>query len=601
MRGVGRLMVATSNGMLTVGHFYWDHRRAIWHQLSEYVDSLRHPDRCEIRLSPSENHQYARCDGDSWKIELPDCCAVCGAGHSTEARNEGLVAYDLSAPLWGAIIGASVGFTLTLFFWNKWLLPVSLVTALLAGFRYRKESIVQVRYYLCQDHATSLRFPAIRCFQKLLIVEVGSHDVVRQFARSVAGLRTVSAPDGLTVRSPRSLAQRQVDSVRASLRTDQMRAPRHGWVDDRLLSGDKCDTCGGSVQPDLKNCPRCGTPYATWVEPLPQCETQCASELDAERTTNGADVHRSGARGVEQTADEQSRTFVLAPVDEPPKAVQRAVTNRIEDVQGGRPAIRTDGETVATPCSVDDDALRKRFRRWEIVRRGLRLTYYRLAIYFTICALLIGGGLSSAVIAYGLAGGSAGLPILLICGLFAIVALIGKYLVSAQHARLVGVYVASALVPIIVTVAAISERLWPPLSAIETRAIRDELMGLLSGQQHFLEICAAGMFVAVCLVVIGIALCLAAPSTFGARRRIISSVAWMLTTGLLYLTFIRSQPVVNSGPMHMMALATLLAFGISSITFVLFLQAIARTFADDRLMTNERNLLIWMLTGGFVP
>ena len=169
-------------GAATVAQFYGRNWRDLWEQARESSSAPEDSEQAEIRLSAHEDYENATWNGTRWDVRLPEQCVVCGEPTEGDRTEQVRSVPNLTWQLWAPFAGLGVGIVLGLFFWNKWLLPISIVVGFILGYLCRRETEVRVRFSRCGRHARDPRYPKLRFTPDLLVVLVGRRSVKLAFS-----------------------------------------------------------------------------------------------------------------------------------------------------------------------------------------------------------------------------------------------------------------------------------------------------------------------------------------------------------------------------------------------------------------------------------
>lgn len=166
-----------------VFRYYWSNRELLKEYVAVHVMNIKPSGyrQREIQISSEEPIPGADFGKDGWKVQLPDCCVVCGRRTDRDWQTDSSVQENLAAPLWAPVLGTAAGLLLAVLVWSRWMLPVGIVAGFALGYRYRSQTRVEVRFRRCEQDSDNHKFPRVRLFSDLLIIRVGQSSVRQKF------------------------------------------------------------------------------------------------------------------------------------------------------------------------------------------------------------------------------------------------------------------------------------------------------------------------------------------------------------------------------------------------------------------------------------
>ncbi|MFN0196805.1 MAG: hypothetical protein ACKVT0_08655 [Planctomycetaceae bacterium] len=175
----------------TVWRYYWQNSHAIKEYLIDFDPNFRSAGtgRKEIILDADRPQVGGVWNGESWEIDLPECCVACGKRTREERNSELRIVEHFRRPVW-IVIGCWVAGIL----WAIWnfefsYLLIGLFAGLALGHRFREFISVRIRYQRCKEHLHRTDLPTLRAFERLMIVGTGHKTVRQQFVDLAQGLQ----------------------------------------------------------------------------------------------------------------------------------------------------------------------------------------------------------------------------------------------------------------------------------------------------------------------------------------------------------------------------------------------------------------------------
>ncbi|MEX0727293.1 MAG: hypothetical protein WD065_13550, partial [Planctomycetaceae bacterium] len=174
---------------VTVARYYWQNGNSIKEYLIDFDPNFRPPSvtRREIILDADRSQVGGVWDGESWDVELPKCCVVCGKQSRVERNSEIRIVEHFRRPVWIVAACWAVGFIWAIWNFRFSYLLIGVAAGLALGHRFREFLTVRVRYQRCRDHVHQTEFPGLRAFGRLLIVTTGHKSVRQQFVDLTEG------------------------------------------------------------------------------------------------------------------------------------------------------------------------------------------------------------------------------------------------------------------------------------------------------------------------------------------------------------------------------------------------------------------------------
>lgn len=183
-----RAFVRVFREMKSTAAYYGSHRVGLAKLFAEYATFFKeHGTRREIQVSPTDNYQSITWDGSEWRVQLPDCCVVCGEAADQDWCQEQRVVQNLTYPLWMPVLGLTVGVFVAIWWINRWYILLLFLAGTWAGYRLASNFPAWVRYRRCRKHANQTHVPELRWARGSLIVEVGHRAVHRKFREAESG------------------------------------------------------------------------------------------------------------------------------------------------------------------------------------------------------------------------------------------------------------------------------------------------------------------------------------------------------------------------------------------------------------------------------
>jgi hypothetical protein len=186
--------IAVWNYVKSAAVFYWTRRSELWLMAVEYLPFLQDPgSRREIRVTAEERNDAVSFENNQWRVDLPDCCVVCGEPADGDWNSEQRSVADLTWSFFSPLLGLLFGIAAWIFRWEsdgRWFVPLGLIAGFLIGYRLRREAIVSVRFRRCREHLNQTRIPSLRVFRKTLIIGIGDRKVWRHFFHGDRNIET---------------------------------------------------------------------------------------------------------------------------------------------------------------------------------------------------------------------------------------------------------------------------------------------------------------------------------------------------------------------------------------------------------------------------
>jgi hypothetical protein len=159
--------------------FYWKHRRALWHLLTDFVPALADPTRqeCELLLSETGKYRSASFQEGQWTIDVPDLCTVCGDPTETAAMESSRRAVDLRWPLLTLLSGFALGLVVGILSGQLWLIILASVLGMVVGMLKERSIAVRILSRRCPLHERRKDLPALRAAGERLVVRCGNRRV----------------------------------------------------------------------------------------------------------------------------------------------------------------------------------------------------------------------------------------------------------------------------------------------------------------------------------------------------------------------------------------------------------------------------------------
>lgn len=197
---VGFLSSTIQNGWtLTtrVARYYVGQREAIRRRFVEYtVDAEKSPEReREIILSAAEHYETAHGIEPCWRIQLPDCCVVCGDAADDDWEVRIRTVPEVTKALWLPVVGV---FLAVLLGWH-WSSPLAFLAiwgaSFFAGYAVRRDVRVELKLRRCRKHAAFTSTPKLFMLGGRLALRVGHISVREAFSRANRGKQESERPE----------------------------------------------------------------------------------------------------------------------------------------------------------------------------------------------------------------------------------------------------------------------------------------------------------------------------------------------------------------------------------------------------------------------
>ncbi len=130
---------------------------------------------------------------DTWEVELPPCCAVCGQDTDNAPQHESRTVDDVEATVWILLGGIPLAIYAWWYYGPWWMAAVVLVVAG-SGFGSRRSQPVELEFCRCDKHHGSVLYPELFLIGEGLLVRVGQRRVKKEFRRLHAGEATEFTP-----------------------------------------------------------------------------------------------------------------------------------------------------------------------------------------------------------------------------------------------------------------------------------------------------------------------------------------------------------------------------------------------------------------------
>lgn len=130
---------------------------------------------------------------DTWQVELPPCCAVCGRDTDDAPQHESRTLDDLEITVW-ILLG---GIPLAIYAWwyyGPWWMATAVLVAAGGGYWCRRSQPVELEFCRCDKHHNSVRYPELFLIGEGLLVRVGQRRVKKEFRRLHEGGGTEFTP-----------------------------------------------------------------------------------------------------------------------------------------------------------------------------------------------------------------------------------------------------------------------------------------------------------------------------------------------------------------------------------------------------------------------